>query len=373
MIDLSDDFKIINDEEFLKHDALIERLLLCHLDRRHLFLLSPRIIIRIRNLITLGPQASAALSKVEQSYLDYRSVSRVSLRVIIIVPYSGIVPAFPSDRECHVRAQDLNSFLNEPPRLFVENAVADGRFYELIAKLTCEQMHVPSVYMRVDKQHGGGNTLAAVIRHLHGSDLHGVCICDRDCIQAVPPFGVGTTGGAALEALVSLGLAIAAEGYITILKRSFYFLVTHGWSLENYIGPSLLDLFFSHRPEARAARPDFVRAFPQFPQLSDNQMLEWWMINFKAVQPLATLVNGYVYLQAGELANEERLELLAELTIPTSVIPWIIDNSYDTRHSRAVHKAILDDMANETYRVALYDLAKVIFTVCAADDRAKFL
>ena len=230
--------------------------------------------------------------------------------------------------------------------------------------MVCDLIHFPREYLSVNRFHGGGTALGQAISDLDGP-LRGFCICDRDQAVSPPPFRQGTTGASALNALLQKGVLENAGHTITYRSPFFRFLGTFGWSLENYIGPNVLSYFFSENKNSAADLPIFVSAFPQFPDVSDDEMELWKIIHFKS--ELQKIDDIHLALTQMHL-DQNRAAYLARLKMPTNALVWVRDNFEGSRFSKHIQEAFKRDLRSSIYRHGLMELAEAL-PIFIADTR----
>lgn len=368
---LSPEFAGLSELDIRAHDALIDRLLHVHLQRAHLLCLAPKEVIALRRAIQFGPQASRVLDTILRRSQDYSASLRAASRHLVLLPMNSPTRP-PIGKEFYVRAEDASWWLEHEPALYVENALSDGGLYAFIISNSVRLLGGSRNYLMVRPFHGGGNPLGSVIEMLIGEKIQGICICDRDGTCAVPPFTAGSTSERAHEALHKLRV-VNADGQSEPRNPFFNFLITHGWGVENYIGPNLLNYFFDNNPEASRSRSAFLHAFPQFPLLSDKEVCEWLSINFKSQKQDCTVLASGIQDRFKLIdLDEERSRALAVLSMPDSVIPFVISSAKAGRYRTGLIQAFDRDMKLERYEAAVLDVARLAFDSLAADSQMNF-
>ncbi|MCE7797353.1 hypothetical protein LWE61_12385 [Sphingobium sufflavum] len=367
---LSKDFSSISEIDLRAHDALFDRLLHVHLQRNHLFCLSPSEVVALRRAIQFGPQALHVLSTILRRAQDYAASVGSATRHAVLMPLGSAVRE-PLGKEFYIKAEDASWWLEHPPSLYVENAVSDGGLYNFILSSGLRSLIGSPKYLMVRPFHGGGNPLGSVMEALFDERIQGICICDRDDACAVPPFPKDTTSEQAHVALHKMRV-VDAQGQSEPRNPFFSFKITHGWGVENYIGPNVLNLFFNSHLEACTSRSAFLNAFPDFPALSETEANEWFSINFKSVTQDAENIERGLSGRFRIAADSTRCGLLAGLSIPKSVIPFVIASAKSGRHHHELLRAFDRDMRINIYRNAVRDLTQAAMDALAADTQMNF-
>ncbi|PTW37598.1 hypothetical protein [Rhodovulum kholense] len=370
IVNLDAEFLEIAKPAFLEHAALIEFLLLRHAERRILLSLPPAIISRVERDLHLGVLSAATLKSIKGRYLDYGSVgASVKFSIRVLPDGSEIVPTV--NHEVFAAKSDVViNFLKDPPKLFLENAPNDGRFYKLLVELFHKKSGFPSGLCFSETFHGGGTALGAAMADLDTKILAGICICDRDTSGVAPPFPKGKTGEAALNAAVSKGAF--TNGVSLVPAHPFFaLLATLGWSMENYVGPNLLDLYFSCNPGACDLRPKFFEAFPNFPELSERESREWFISYLKEFQDGASVGEGVKRLRGD--TSGARNGAIGALQIPGSTIDWALGNARGTRYSKEIMTAINKDLSIEFYSDGVREIATRYAEIFTADSNASLI
>lgn len=372
-IKFHEDFSHLNEIDLRAHDALIDRLLHLHLEKNHLICLSPANIISFRKAIQFGPQAQRVLDTILKKSQDYLGNLRACPLHIAILPLGSKTPTGKVGSQINIKSEDLPLWISKRPEMYIENAITDGPIYSFIIKNTMSFIGGSSSNICLVPRHGGGSTLGALLENVEGERTQGICICDRDTASIVPPFIRGTTGQTTLDALCRIGLAIPDQIGQSSTNPFFSFLATEGWGVENYIGPNLLHLFFENNRESRANQTHFIRVFPNFPNLTPQEMQSWWMINLKTDAQPHDIIQNACASRYNDLSRDENYcRSLSNLSIPDSAIRWIGANSKSGRFYRNLIDGFLRDMKNESYKSAAIEITTHAMTACAADDRMNF-
>jgi len=200
-------------------------------------------------------------------------------------------------------------------------------------------------------------------------------LCDRDQAEPVPPFSVGTTGESAHTRAIALALLSGPLGWSDV-SPMFGMAVTWGRTLENYVGPNLLDYYFS-QSSSKAERKLLTDAFPTFPNLSSEEWAFWRMINLKdgTKEPAFAKVLAEYKTQFGAPPKPllPFLKNYGAAKIPGDTIGWVVKNAAGSVHSRKIIQAIGRDMRHSAYLDGVRDLATLLREVAAGDRRAAHL
>lgn len=363
-------FLKLSDAVFEGYSPILEYLLIRHSERRILLALPPALISKIRRCSNIGPLANAALNSISDRYLDYSSMRRITRSGIRMLADESEKQREITDSVFEARQLEVKAFLDVAPKFYLENAPNDGNFYKLLIETFLAKEKVPTELCFSESFHGGGNTLGAAMENSDAAHLVGLCICDRDTGGDAPPFPKETTGEAAFAAAVAMK-AVSNETPAVPLHPFFLIMATHGWSMENYIGPNLLDAFFQSNPSASELRVNFGAAFSDFPNLSAAEEQEWFSSHFKCQQDGADILES-AYRLLGQ-PSQDRCAELGRLQVPSSALNWIIDNARGTRHSKSISRAIRLDLEINQYERSVRELSEVYISIFAADRRAKLM
>lgn len=371
-IALHQDFASLSDIELRAHEAMIDRLLHRHLEKALLFCLTPLQIKRLKSVIQFGPQVRAALEVILHRSQDYLGTYRVAKLSIRVLPLGSTVAPGLDGRHFNIKASDVGEFVNNDPKLFVENMSSDGLFYSFLIK---QSLHLfggnpQGVAMRVAG--GGGAALGAQIVASVGGRIKGLCICDRDKGADVPPFVTGSTARNAIGHLVQAGAILDVQRPLDYNNPVFKLIITYGWSLENYIGPNLLSLYIESNETLKNYISDFLKVFPSFPSLSDSEMKEWMLINFRDPNQDWRNLKQCASSRHTIALTDDRAALLSGLAIPGTPISWILDNARYGRYKAELLQRLKKDLSNKVYFEAVRDVATYSMALLAADDRMTF-
>lgn len=351
---------------------VIEALLFVHLQGHHIFTLTPRQLLLLRGALAFQGLPAKALEVISRKSQAYYASMRNARTVLSVRPISSGGDARISGREISVSPQWLSARINSPPSIFLENAVNDGRLYKILIERVATEVGADASMIVFRPVHGGGGTLGSVLEDVHGHQLKGLCICDKDLSSASPlPLRSHSTAEGVFEALVRMGV-INASCESTINNPLFSFKLTAGWSLENYIGPNQLDIYFEAEHGARALRASFVNVFPKFPDLSAREMALWLSINFRASQDEQHLKTGYEGRVGAQASNAAQMYAASELVFPAGVVQWIAKNATGSQWSRKLTASYKRDLSHDCYKEALQDLAISAHYLLAGDATIGF-
>lgn len=372
-IKLDQDYLSLSEVSLRAHEAIIDRLLYAHLAQEHLFCLTPAEIIRLRSAIQFGPQARRALDIIQRRQQDYNASLRAADWHIVLRPLGDEAAKVPLGKQFYVTPEDAHLWLQRPPSLFVENGMADGAILTAIMKVVLPSLNGSVDLVVIRSVHGGGSSLADLLRESVTRQSSGMCVCDRDTPASVPPFPNGSTGAKVDQALREIGLIEGEASEPRAIHPFFYFQPTSGWGLENYVGPTALTLFFSQAPECQAHLDILLSRFPDFPTLNEIEREEWQMINLKSEnQDAAALLSGATGVLGPAVMTGARASDLAGVSIPGSVVPFVKSASKAGRYHRPLVQAFRTDLAMTGRIHAAEALARGALTVFAADSRINF-
>jgi hypothetical protein len=372
-ITLDDDLMHLSEIELRAHEAVIDRILYSYLAQEHLLCLSPKQVIKIRSAIQFGPQARRALDIISRRQQDYMASLRNAMWHVSLVPLGSQYAKPPIGRRFFVRPEDSHKWLARRPSLFVENATADGVFLSTLFSVALKNLGWSSDLLVINFMHGGGSTISAIIEDNADQYSVGMCVCDRDTTLNVPPFPRDKTGSLIQAALISKGLLCDDDKSFEICHPFFTFAATHGWSLENYLGPHTLQLFFAENPECVDSFQPILNLFSNFPELSEDEANEWLLINFRSSgQDSKLLADGAKLISKNLQISDDRASQLALLTVPSSAIPFVRAYSKAGRHHRSLIRAIEADIKIFNRDRSIVDLAKCAHVAFAADSKINF-
>lgn len=349
-----------------------DSLLHAHQRQGLLLTLTPAEIVRIRNEVVLGPLGNATLAHIERKSADYRSSCAMAERVVELTEDSQLVTPFEIDGQT-VRVGIrgfVKQFGNQNANLFVEDVSSDARGVEAIFNLYCRASGWPYSMTKFRPRHGGGGGLCNVLRLADPAELVGLCICDRDTDPFThPPVRPGGTASAALTVCANLNLLPKGRVGYSDSHPVFAFDLTAARTMEGLIGPHLLEQFFTANPDSRAKRADFVKVWPQFPELSSEDYLIWLSANLKdGTAPAENLKGVLDEVAPGFKIDAATLQRASDLFIPGNVIPWCWEHSTGGRYLTSNISALRRDMNSPRYAEAVQRLFGLIWTMLAADS-----
>jgi hypothetical protein len=252
---------------------------------------------------------------------------------------------------------------------FIAENLTDIKFVSLLIEVALDLAAYPATYLKFRPVGGGGSTVRDSISAEAAVPLRGLVMCDRDKCGPIPPLKDNSTSKSAFSRARELGLVDAGVGLST--RNPFFgFLVTWGFSAENFVGPHLLDAYFD--TVSRAERARFTLVFPDFPRLNDAELEVWRLLNLKRGTPVMTEVLGALKDTFGAVPAYllPRFKHATKLSVPRDVISWSIDNKAATRWSRLVRQAIASDLKLARYRGGVWELTERMRTLLAGDQAA---
>lgn len=185
-ITLSRRFAELDDLETRSHAVVIERILMSHSQSHHLFCLSPAQVNKIRGAINLGILPTTTLDLIERRSQDYMQSARSAARIVEMTTLLDVENLEIDDRIVRIGPRTLLTWLEHRPKLFVENALNDGRCVTFFGEQICEREGL-SKLIAVSPFHGGGGTLGALVDSLEVEEIKGLILCDRDRSHPAPP------------------------------------------------------------------------------------------------------------------------------------------------------------------------------------------
>lgn len=363
-------FDTLPDNDFANHVEVFEALLLDHLNERNLFCLTPGQVVRIRGLDGLGLTSRKALEIIASRCQDYLASLRFSQACIRLLP-EGENNTLPSQSEFLLSPQAIQVLIEGTTALFIENANSDGRIYRALITHILNDEYPVGHLVKVRPFHGGGNTLGDVVAQTVGNLVRGMSICDRDKCGTIPPLKTNSTSSRLAQALLDIGV-IRDNLTATQNFPLYFFHVTFGWSLENYIGPNLTDLVATILPLGHFDRNAFVTAFPTFPHLSADESRRWFLINFRDQNQSATTLIKSARDRFGLVLSTERATHLAALYFPGNLIGEAGALLISGRYVKSAKEALNRDLSNEVYRASLSEVVASAHASLAGDSRVRF-
>lgn len=248
------------------------------------------------------------------------------------------------------------------------------RDVDIIGFLTKEYYSLnsyPSGYVTYRPLIGGGGSCHHVLEAEQVTPCKGFVICDRDAVLSVPPFKANSTAEKVYESAKRLGLMGDRLG-LSDVSPFFGFDITWGRTIENMIGPHVLDLYFSANGRMHERRK-FAHAFQNFPNLSELEMTIWRDLNLKDGTGSMTLNVEALRKEIGTIpmAVVEKLGPLGELKFPPDTLDWIRENQTGQRWTSHLRVSARRDLASSIYREAIARLALPLLTIAAGDASAR--
>lgn len=346
----------------------VERLLIAHEGRSHLVVLSPKQIGAIANGIQLSQMTRKVLGVLQKRASDYYQAMNYAERILVVCDPATTAATTIAGREIRMPANQIGrQWMHNRPHLYVEHGVNDANFYEVLAKGYLSQLAEPHEYFFINPVHGGGSTLATVVGSHDDHVLKGVCICDRDTRDPSPPFG--GTSRAVHDMLVARGAM--DRNHIGWCERRpmFAWSVVGAKSVENLVGPQLMEAYFDIVHSARPYRRDVVAAFPSFPILSDDEMRLWLLSNSKEGESDEAFVSAAFQRLTGRSPpwTAAKLRQMAAIHVPSGLIEWAGRMGRASAIERQIRAAIHRDLRNGLYRSAVEPIPSLIRDLLAAD------
>ncbi len=370
LVKLDRSFADLSIGDLRDHYNIIQRLLHSHQEQKILLYIFPRLADKLVSDPHFGYVNISIVKRISTRTPDYFAAFKFFYRHILLYPNTHNIAPVQSERIMSGFADNVIAIATATPRFYLENGVNDGRLYSALFDTTSKLIEAPRHLVRYRRFHGGGSTLGHAVSDLEENVLVGMSVCDRDGTMSVPPFREYSTGAGMLACCEEKN-AVSVDETISHLHPFFRILPTFGWSLENYIGPHLLEEFFLANTDSAVQRPSFVRAFPNFPNLNEIEYKEWFLSNHKrSNQPAETVNAGRSRLELPP--SPDRDTLICALSVPNNAVEWVIANHSDTRFSRHIQNAILRDLDNPIYFSALSEMARDFYEIFAADPRMAF-
>jgi len=372
---LDDEMRALPEGRWAQFELQLEALLLAHQRQGLILWLSPSDIKRIRDELSLGPMAKATLAIIERRSADYDTMMMIARRRVHLCPDNSVANF---EINHNVVRYGIAAFVarhgNHLPAMFVEDLQSDGRAIQAIFELHCAAERRPHSVVSFFPRHGGGAGIGRVIRSLTPGELMGLCVCDRDCHPfAQQPYKPGGTAAGAHDAAVEVHVIDEGEIGYSSRQPTFAFVVTGPRTIEGYIGPELLEVYFGANAGAREVRTEFLDVFRTFPGLSDEEYLFWLATNLKdGSATRGELIESYrAAFPTRTPPSSVWLDALARLSIPRDVLDWIWKNASGGRYQRDLLQGFSRDRRNEMYDQAVSSLSEYVWTMLAADPTIK--
>jgi|TARA_R100000049_G_C1946820_1_gene92305 hypothetical protein len=366
---LRDDFCSVSKEQIAAFSHKIEALLESHFSAKILFCIKPAQIEFLRKNCEFGARSKRILSIIERKYQGYFASLRLSSGKVEI---HNTAPRTPMENVVQVSIEDIDWIINSQPALFVENALSDGGFYRSLLSILVSTEFGSEQFLSLLPYHGGGSTLGPLIETEFGKLAKGICLCDRDKVSDAPPFRSGSTAGSAYSSLRKLGI-ILEDGSGSDTNPFFRFATTCGWSLENYMGPHLVEFCLQHCEDGKSYHSALCDVFPNFPNLSSDEFFEWLSINFRSsTQPKEEIVSQFPERFAGNSITDDRAEQLSALTLPADCLKNAIIFLRGGRYSSTARKLVEKDFSEYFSMTSLPKIVRSAQCALAGDRRIQF-
>jgi hypothetical protein len=345
--------------------------LTAHRMGRFVLALSRRQILRLNVVNTISSLSTKTLSFISNKSNDYFSAAGLASRVIRICTNTKTPNIYFSGRDVFVNVSliTLEHALNQ--KFVLGESFRDTSMLEILSKAYLRGEGYPESLIKFRALAGGGGNLCHVLAAESPSPIKGIVVCDGDTHSAVPPFPANTTGQKAWDQAVAMGLMGTKLG-ISLTNPFFAFLASHGRTIENMVRPNLLEKYFSANSAGRAKRADFIAAFPNYPDLSAQDIVMWQTLNLKVGTPNLTANFGHIRTIFGSVPMQMglRSKALAAVSLPGDTIDWIIENWAGTKESASVMKAIQSDLEEPGYKSAVSEWAIILSHLAAGDVAA---
>jgi hypothetical protein len=131
-----------------------------------------------------------------------------------------------------------------------------------------------------------------------------------------------------------------------------------------------LDAYFEANRTAIETRTAFIDAFPNFPNLTNNEIAVWFTLNLKdAGLDLASIVDALNCESITEADVNVNFVSARGITIPKNVTKWLVGNAVGTRFSKDIEVAFSRDLTAPRYYSAVEQLFEIVWDSLAADVR----
>ena len=377
-VDFHDNIRNAKDVFFSDNAEHFDQLIIAHKQQSILLCITPANVKRLQDNITFGPISQNALAKISKRSPDYRAAMDISRRVYRVLDSESIPVPFKISSERFIDTK-LDYFASKKsifsPRLFVENSDNDFLCINSIYQAYCKVNGYPAELVKIIPAHGGGTGIGSVLRNMDPGEAMGLCLCDRDYHPFDPDlmFRHGTTAASTYKSAVELNMISEGETGYSTCDPFFSFDVTMPRTIEGFIGPRLLEIFFDNNPGNQESRDRILAAFPTAPDYSEIEMAVWFSANLKdsgvKVEELSSAISK---LDGRSAFSRQRLELAAKSTIPSSAAKWIWSGIQYGRSQRLLLKAFERQMDSDLYSKAVTQIAEKIRDLHSADSRMRF-
>ncbi len=319
--------------------------------------------------------SKATLNYISTKLSDYEIAANLSRRVLTVCDHS-VEPKYQIvGRNVRISSRLLSLERCVTKAFFLAENLTDIRLIRVLCDTIFKIEPYPSDLICFRPVLGGGSTVADALENEDPVPQKGIVLCDRDKEADVPPFAAGTTGEIAHRRAITLALLSGPLGWSDI-SPMFGFAATWGRTLENYVGPNLLDYYFSVST-SRNQRKLLTDAFPKFPNLSAEEWWFWCILNLKdGTKPptLAKVLDEFkTRFGIPPKAQLPFLKYYGAVKIPGDTIDWVVNNAADSVHSKKIAQAIERDLRHPEYFEGIRLLATLLREVAAGDRRAIYL
>ena len=369
---LSEKFETMSVNELGSYADFFETLFTAHRLGFHIIIAKRKLLLKIRELLGISGRAKATIDQISNKLNEYYSASSTVRRIIICSPPEPGLTFRLEDRDVVISIDILNEHhLLQQKFLLTEN-LTDGSIVIALSEVFLKSGNYPINFIAYRAIGGGGNTLADALREEANNAPRpkGLAFCDSDGSKNPPPFIDNTTAWRAFAIAAELNLVNQGIG-LSLSSPFFAFDVTRGHSIENYIGPNLLECYFNAL-NRRTERLAFMRAFPNFPKLSALEITIWMSLNLKIGTTSLKGVFDLLRRENGSVPPQmlARHTSYIQLSFPGDVLAWIITNSKG-RWQRPIENAVRLDLKYDAYLSSIEHHANLIRDICAGDTSAR--
>lgn len=370
-IEFSSRFDELIDDELNDYSNFFESMATSHRLGYHIILPSLKLLLRINLLDGISDAARATFNLISRRINDYRAAAERCRRVIVICPTCELQNIVFSGRKALVSSRLLTEEHLMTQKFFLAENIRDVMYLRALLDILYSSEGFPSSYVHFRPLAGGGSTIADVLESETATPHKGYIICDRDTSANPPPYRQGTTAHLAFERAVRLG-ALGNSIGLSECNPFFAFDNTQGRCVENYLGPHLLDLYFNTLARRTERRP-FSSAFPNFPNLSEDEMTIWMLLNLKDGTPVMTETLDQIRTRFGGMPPwvVSRTRSLSALSVPRDAISWVSANAVGSRYAPDISRAVLRDLRSGEYRIGLDRHAALLREIAAGDRDAR--
>lgn len=327
--------------------------------------------IRFRSLEKLSGISRKTLGLLSTKSNDYRAAMRSCERRVIVVSPTVEQNFRLIDNVVRVSYRLLGLEHLMTQKFFLAEGKRDIGLMDVLASEYLSSVGYPRSYVSFRPLLGGGGALPHVLESELVTPHKGLAVCDRDACGDVPPYGHNTTIKKTMESVCTLGLS---DGSFGLSSTSPFFGIEPTWgrSIENLVGPNLLDAYFVAR-NRRDERSLFLKAFPQFPSLSLGEQIVWRFLNLKsgttnAIGQITPFLKNITGVDRPSFDTSKGWDVL---TIPADTIDWVIENQAAQRWTQALRRAVAIDLTVASFRQAVEAFALPLLTLAAGDSGAR--